>query len=186
MSNDVVKQTETKTEEFRTTNHILDEATFLEVKKYLYPVFKQKVIVVITIIAIIAGIALFVGFDKLIIGAILVIFGLLFLMDAMVARGRAARKAIKQIRQITGKDYCTYIYTLTDKDLFVRCVETNMNEHIPYENLVKRTETENAIVLFTKESRMIIFRKNALSEKEKNRLIELVDARCPDMTFVPH
>ena len=70
--------------------------------------------------------------------------------------------------------------------MFVRCVETNMNEHIPYTNLVRRTETKNAIVLFTKESRMIIFRKNALSEKEKNQMIQIVDERCPEMTFVPH
>lgn len=186
MSNDVTKQTEVKAEEFRTTNHILDEATFYEVKKYLYPIFKQRILMVITIIAIIVGLILFAGFDKIIIGILLVIFGLVFLLDAMVARGRAVRKSIKQIRQITGKDFCTYIYTFTEKDLFVRCVETNMNEHIPYSNLVRRTETKNAIVLFTKESRMIIFRKNALSEKEKNHMLELVDARCPEMTFVPH
>lgn len=186
MSNDVTKQTETKAEEFRTTNHVLDEATFYEVKKYLYPIFKQKVIMTITIIAMIAGVILFLGFSKNIIGILLVIFGLLFFMDALVARGRAVKKSITQIRQITGKDYCTYIYTFNEKDLFVRCMETNMNEHIPYTNLVRRTETKNAIVLFTKESRMIILRKNALSEKEAKIVIEIVDERCPEMTFVPH
>lgn len=185
MANDVAKTTET-TEEFRTTNHVLDEATFYEVKKYLYPVFKQKVILIITIIAMIVGVICFAGFSKYIIGILLVVFGLLFFMDALVARGRAVRKSIKQIRQITGKDFCTYIYTFTDKDLFVRCMETNMNEHIPYENLVRRTETKNAIVLFTKESRMIIFRKNALNEKEMKKLIQTVDERCPEMVFVPH
>lgn len=182
---EVVKTNET-IEEFRTNGHVLDETTFYEVKRYIFPVFKQRAIITICIIAIIAGFALLLGFDKLIIGILLVVFGVIFLMDAFVAKGRAVRKSIKQIRQITGKDYCTYNYTLGDKDLFVRCVETNMNEHIPYENLVRRTETQNTLVLFTKESRMIIFRKNKLSEKEKEQFLTIVDDKCPEMTFVPH
>lgn len=185
MAKDVVNTNET-TDEFRTSGHVLDEATFYEVKKYLYPILKQKVIMTITIIAIIVGLILFLGLSKYIIGILLIVFGLLFLMDALVARGRAVRKSIKQIRQITGKDYCTYNYTFTEKDLFVRCMETNMNEHIPYTNLVRRTETKNAFVLFTKESRMIIFRKNKLEGKDMEKVIQIVDERCPEMTFVPH
>lgn len=185
MTNDIVKNTENKDDVFRTNGHILDEATFYEVKQYLYPVFKQKVIIAIAVIAMIVGVVLFVTV-KPVLGIILVVFGLLFFMDALVARGRAVRKSIKQIRQITGKDHCTYNYALNEKDLFVRCVETNMNEHIPFTNLARRTETKNAIVLFTKESRMIIFRKNKLSEKEKKEMLKIVDERCPEMTYVPH
>lgn len=185
MANDVVKNAEVREDAFITNGHILDEATFYEVKQYLYPVFKQKIIMTITIIAIIVGVVLFATAMP-VLGIILIVFGLLFFLDSLVARGRAVRKAIKQIRQITGKDFCTYNYTLNDKDLFVRCVETNMNEHIPFTNLTKRTETKNAIVLFTKESRMIIFRKNKLSEKEKKEMIQIVDTRCPEMTYVPH
>lgn len=186
MANDVVNNVDTKDEVFRTTSHMLDEATFMEVKQYIYPVFKQKLIMVITIIAMILGVVCFIGLHKYVIGIILIVFGLLFFLDSLVARGRAVRKSIKQIRQITGKDHCTYNYTLTEKDLFVRCMETNQNEHIPYTNLVRRTETKNTVILFTKESRMIIFRKNKLSDKEKKEMIRIVDERCPEMTYVPH
>ena len=185
MANEVTNNVETKEPVFQTSGHILDEATFFEVKQYLYPVFKQKVVMIITIIAMIVGVILFFT-AKPVLGIILIVFGLLFFMDSLVARGRAVRKSIKQIRQITGKDHCTYNYALNDKDLFVRCMETNMNEHLPYENLVKRTETKNTVVLFTKESRMVIFRKNKLGEKEKKELIRIVDERCPVMEYVPH
>lgn len=186
MANEVVTNVEAKDEVFRTTSHILDEATFFEVKQYLYPVFKQKVIMTITIIAMIVGVVCFLALSKYIIGILLIVFGLLFFLDSLVARGRAVRKSIKQIRQITGKDHCTYNYTLNEKDIFVRCMETNQNEHIPYTNLVRRTETKNTVVLFTKESRMVIFRKNKLSEKEKKEMIKIIDERCPEMTYVPH
>lgn len=185
MTNEATGSTEVKEEVFQTKGHILDEDTFCEVKQYLYPVFKQKTVIAIALIAVVAGVVLFFTV-KPVLGLVLVLLGVVFFLDAMVARGRALRKAIKQIRQITGKDHCTYNYTLNEKDLFVRCVETNMNEHIPYTNLVRRTETKNTIVLFTKESRMIIFRKNKLGEKEKKEMLRLVDERCPEMTYVPH
>ncbi len=186
MANEVVNNVETKDEVFRTTSHMLDEATFMEVKQYIFPVFKQKLIMTISIIAIIVGVICFAALSKYVIGIILIVFGLLILLDSLVARGRAVRKSIKQIRQLTGKDHCTYNYTLNEKDLFVRCMETNQNEHIPYTNLVRRTETKNTVILFTKESRMIIFRKNKLSDKEKKEMLRIIDERCPEMTYVPH
>lgn len=184
MGNDTAKTTET-TEVFRTGNHMLDEATFYEVKQYLYPIFKQRIIMVISIIAIIAGLIFFFN-DKLIVGILLIVFGILVLLDALVARGRAVRKAIKQIRQITGKDHCTYTYTFGGDNLQVRCVETNMTEKIPYEDLVRRTETQNTIVLFTKNSRLIVFRKNALAENKIKQMYQVLGEKCPHMEFVPH
>ncbi len=172
------------TEDFlRIGNNVLDEATFYEVKQYLYPIVKRRGIMIGSIIAVVVGFILFL-MHKQVIGIVLVVFGVMFLMDSLTVKNKAARRAVEQIKHATGKDHCTYTYTFSDTEVQVRCVETGMTEQIPFEVLTRRAETKNTVVLFTKQSRMVIIRKNAIGAQKMEKLLKYLDEKCVNMQEV--
>lgn len=160
-------------------NNVLNETVFYEIKKYLYPIVKKKLILIVAIVLAAAGAGV-ISF-KLYLGAILLVLAVLIFLEFLTLENKAVRQALAQIQGATGKDHCTYTYVLTDKAIKVRCSETDMREELPLEDFTRTADTEHAYVLFTKDSRMVVVRKDALGAKKLEQFREQIAKLCVNM-----
>ena len=163
----------------RINNNVLNEGVFYEVKQYLYPIVKRKALILISLALVIIGAILFR--PKILAGAICIVFGVLILLETLTLRNKAARQAVAQIQGAIGKDHCTYTYTFEPEKLNVYCIETKVSENIPYDYFARTAETEHTFLLFTKESRMVIIRKNVIDEKKLEELKNYLSEKCVNL-----
>lgn len=164
----------------RINNNVLNEGVFYEVKEYLYPIVKRKALILISVALLVAGALLFR--PKILVGVICIVFGALVLLETLTIRNKAARQAVAQIQGAIGKDHCTYTYTFEPDKLNVYCIETKVSENIPYDYFARTRETEHTFLLFTKESRMVIIRKNVLDENKLADLKAYLAEKCENLT----
>lgn len=163
----------------RFSNQVMDEGIFQEVKQYMYPADKQKKLFIVSVAAVILGAVLLR--TNIFGGVVVIVIGALVLMEVLMMKNRAPKAAITQIQKVTGKDYCTYTYTLGEHALNIFCVETKVKENLSYEMFTRKTETELAFVLFTRENRLVIFRKDTMGEQRLSQLKKIIEEKCKNL-----